>query len=219
MQPILIRPFYETSALNLGIERGVGTRLRRIALTARCLCIAGLVDGDLNYEHLLAVSSAMIAGVPTSNNWDVHRRAPDIDITTSEHSAEEPGVGRSALLGDLVAAVELRISTSGGSLGDGVVAFDLARVAGAATGVLTGISNILVTSAVATRGGNLAGKGCGRGRRPWDSCRLGSRNGEASVGCAPVGCAPVGCASIGRAVTLGGDGQRPGARNREASAG
>lgn len=105
----------------------------------------------------------MMDGVPTSNNRDVYRRALNADITASEHGAEEPGVSRSALLDGLVAAIELRVSAGGSSLGDGIVAFDLARVADAAAGVLAGISNFLVTSAVGSRGGNLAGRGCGCG--------------------------------------------------------
>lgn len=90
----------------------------------------------------------------TSDDRDVQWRALNAEIAAPENGPQEPGVGGGPLLGHLVTAVELRAPAGRRRLRDRKVAFNRARVAGAAAGVLALVANVLVPFAVTTCGGD-----------------------------------------------------------------
>lgn len=102
----------------------------------------------------------------TSDDWDVEGRTLDIQIAAPKHGAEETSVGRVALLGNFVAAVELGVAAGHGGLLDGVVAVDGSGIGGAVAGVLAAVADVLVAFSVVAGGLDLAGdkRGCGDGQ-------------------------------------------------------
>lgn len=150
--------------------------LRNLALATSRLCIAGLVDWNLNYISKSTISTAVL--IPhqnegggregkrkkkkrnreqlTANNRDVEWRALDPDIAAPKHGPEQTSVSRISLLLNLVAAVQLRVSARLHALLNRVIAPDCALVCCRVACVLSAVADFLVAFAVIARGDDLA---------------------------------------------------------------
>lgn len=96
----------------------------------------------------------------TSSNRNINRWALEANISAAKQGAQQASTCSIALLLDLVAAVQLRITAGLDSLLDGDVAGHVALVGSGATGVLAFVADVLVTVRDLCRvghGGDLAG--------------------------------------------------------------
>lgn len=92
----------------------------------------------------------------SDNGREINGCALHAHIATTKHGAEKTSVGSIASFGNLVAAVELGVTTGLNCLLDGVVSLDGSLIGGTVAGVLAFVANILVTFSVVARRGNLA---------------------------------------------------------------
>jgi len=96
-------------------------------LAACSVCLALLVDGNLD-----------------SKSRNIDRRALDAKVSASKDGSEKAGVGGIALLFNLVAAVQLRVSASLDCLLDGDVANGFSPVDSRVSSVLARVADVLV---------------------------------------------------------------------------